>query len=123
VDITGMSVTITPQKSDSAILILATLNTQTSSLTTGDHRGAFQITDNSNNALSGAQSGIFGDNNYSFSGQAEHGNSLSFVGYSTPATTSATTYKLRFRSLAATTTLLAVNANHTGQMYAIEVSA
>ncbi|HEY7821570.1 MAG TPA: hypothetical protein VIG24_01990, partial [Acidimicrobiia bacterium] len=54
VDVTGMSVTITPQKSDSAIIIIASfalvvfggVDSITASL---------QITDNDNNALSGAE--------------------------------------------------------------------
>jgi hypothetical protein len=44
------------------------------------------------------------------------------VAYATPATTSATTYKGRFRSESGGSAALR-NADNTGQLYALEVSA
>ena len=120
VDLTGVSVAITPQKSDSAILLIFSVYAETETSTTGDHRSIFAITDNSNNVIT---SGGMGNFNYSFSGTCYHDDSMTLVGYATPATTSATTYKARFRVSAATTTVLALNDLGTAQLYAIEVSA
>jgi hypothetical protein len=121
VDVTGMSVTITPQKSDSAIFIICTANVFSSATGGAINNSLFFLTDNSNNGLSGAQSQVF------FSNAATNAILQApalLWGYSTPATLSATTYKLRFLSPASTncTSGLANNTN-TGQMYAIEVSA
>lgn len=113
VDVTGMSVTITPQNSTSAVIILASfLGFANGSNPVAD----FAITDASNNTISGAEkarlSGVLSDLRVS----------LSIFGYATPATTSATTYKLRFLNDSSTTTAIR-NDIQTGQMYAIEVSA
>jgi hypothetical protein len=45
------------------------------------------------------------------------------MAYATPATTSAVTYKARFRRNGSTETITILNAEATGQLYAIEVSA
>jgi hypothetical protein len=115
VDVTGMSVTITPQKSDSAIIIIATFFNDTSG-SGSDNRGAFQITDSSNNVILGTPT--LGD----YSTDAFVQNVATMIGYATPATTSAVTYKLRFYQVS-TTSVRVLNADMTGQMYAIEVSA
>jgi hypothetical protein len=105
----SISVTITPQKSDSAILIFWTaLNQNTSNQFT-----ALRITDSSNNAISGAENAQMGPSDF---------NVVTLIAYSTPATTSATTYKGRFASTEGSTVFL-LNSTTTGQMYAIEVSA
>jgi len=115
VDVTGMAVTITPKKSTSAVIVIASFNGR-GPAANGEELQT-QITDSSNNTLSGAQASINGAG----------GNTISLnmlttqIGYSTPATTSATTYKLRFRTSAGTS--LIRNNIQTGQMYAIEVSA
>ena len=110
----SISVTITPQKSDSAILLVSTVVTQ---VAISANYADFQITDSSNNAISGAQ----------LAGFRAAANAqrvpLSFIAYATPATTSATTYKLRFRSNTGTAIAIYNNTQSTGQMYAIEVSA
>ena len=123
VDVTGMSVTITPQKSDSAIILMAFGYADTSASSGSNFIGRIALTDNSNNTLSGAQDTFIGMENVTYSGTAAWYTSFVLVGYSTPATTSATTYKMRFRSGAATCTTRIMNANTTGQLYAIEVSA
>jgi hypothetical protein len=126
VDVTGVSVTITPQKSDSAILLICTGSVQ-AVWTTGnnDNYVALSITDNSNNAISSAENSRFGvgrlgadaANSSAFSGFA-------LFGYSTPATTSPTTYKLRFSTTANTTAFINTGAVlSTSQFLAIEVSA
>jgi hypothetical protein len=109
----SISVTITPQKSDSIILLIWVFMTFRS--TAGEY-GNFEITDNSNNLLSGAERAQSGSGAISFASL------LTMIGYSTPATTSATTYKGRFYSNNATTVAIG-NNNNTGQLYAIEVSA
>jgi hypothetical protein len=109
----NISVTITPQKSDSAIILMWTVQIL---LTGTNPYGNLQITDNSNNAISGAE-------------DAQHGvaanspvTALTLIGYDTPATILATTYKGRFRRGAGTSIELE-NSQSTGQLYAIEVSA
>jgi hypothetical protein len=109
----SISVTITPQKSTSAILLIWTLIAF--SATAGTYFRA-RITDNSNNGISGADQTTFG------SGTTNSQTGLTLIGYSTPATTSATTYKGRFLATAANTVQI-INAEQTGQLYAIEVSA
>jgi PHD/YefM family antitoxin component YafN of YafNO toxin-antitoxin module len=111
VDVTGMSVTITPQNSDSAVLLIASVLAQASTT----DACYIQITDNSDNAISGAQvAGI------TSTGLTQ--GQITAIAYATPATTSAVTYKTRFRTNSGTTGTLFNNGN-TGQMYAIEVSA
>jgi hypothetical protein len=104
----NISVTITPQKSTSAILIIHSAQTNMGS----GVRVETQITDSSNIAISGAE------NTDSAGGRAL----FTALAWATPATTSATTYKARFRSSNGGSALLE-NATNTGQMYAIEVSA
>ena len=115
VDVTGMSVTITPQRSTSSILILAFY----SGLANVFANSALQtiLADSSNNSLTGLY--------YNLS--LTTGNFLSapavILGYATPATTSAVTYKMRFRSSTGSTIVSVRNDEATGQMLAIEVSA
>ena len=112
VDVTGMSVTITPQKSTSAILIFSTFVPQIDAAQ--DY--FFQITDSSNTAISGAEN-VY----YILNITGTRIWPLNLMAYATPATTSATTYKLRFKVSGSTGYVR--NELNTGQMYAIEVSA
>ena len=117
----NISVTITPQKSDSAILVLGLFFWEASHPGT-TAAGQIQLTDNSNNTLSGAegcQVGVFGSSN---SGTQFIEGEITLIGYSTPATTSATTYKARFKAFSPSTLSLRNNIN-TGQLFAIEVAA
>jgi hypothetical protein len=123
VDVTGMSVTITPQKNDSAILVLASGFLRCLWSTGEEGRGRLTLTDNSDNALSGSENYSFGTQNLTATGTREVETPFFIIGRSTPATINATTYKLRFRSLNANTTTSVRNSVTTGQMYAIEVSA
>ena len=124
VDVTGMSVTITPQKSDSAILVIATGSGFVYE-TAVTFRGDVAITDASDNGVSGASFYRFGLQNVTSAGPNTGVQfPLFMMGYATPATTSATTYKLRFRVGASGETIELNNSTYTvGQMYAIEVSA
>ena len=125
VDVTGMSVTITPQKSTSAILIIATGSVRTFS-NTDNLQAYFSITDSSNNAISGAENIGHGSVDLTGAGTRAFRSGLKIIAYSTPATTSAVIYKLRFASASASTTLEIGNpggVNNTSQLFAIEVSA
>lgn len=122
VDITGLSVTITPQKSDSAILLVVFVNMGAAWTTGDDGRYRLQITDSSNNGITGAEDGSYGTNNLTKTGQGEFRTSHTLIGYSTPATTSAVTYKARFRSQNADVTT-EKRTDATSSIYAIEVSA
>jgi hypothetical protein len=104
----SLSVTITPQKSDSAILLIhhCVTNGPATNLS------QLQLTDASNNAISGAQNNRW---------LLQYFTNM-MLGWDTPATTSAVTYKVRFRVESAGTLELNNDAN-TGQLYAIEVSA
>jgi hypothetical protein len=121
VDVTGMSVTITPQKSDSALIIacLAKVNIARAAVNV---QATFDLTDASNNTLSGAQGITVGHLNQSTAGTSENQIMLNFWGYSTPAVITPVTYKMRFLIIGAGTVTV-TNGATTGQMYAIEVSA
>jgi len=110
----NISVTITPQINTSAILLVwSFLGAHTG---TSDYAN-YSITDNSNNAISGAENGFLG----SATTATIYGNQV-VIAYATPATTSATTYKGRFKVTTNGTNTLS-NGSMTGQLYAIEVSA
>lgn len=121
VDVTGMAVTITPQKSDSAVLLIASFSAkpQVNSSTVEMH---VQITDSSDVAVSGGELVKIGHVALSSLATVDVYQQVTVIARSTPATTSATTYKLRFLRVSSTTAIIANNIN-TGQMYAIEVSA
>jgi hypothetical protein len=116
VDVTGMSITITPQKNDSAILLIATFF---ATLADSGAYARFRITDSSNNAISGSADAQLGVG----SGGTFMEAPLTIIGYATPATTNATTYKLRFRRSLGTGVIGLNNSIMTGQLYAIEVAA
>jgi hypothetical protein len=114
VDVTGVSVTISPQKSDSIVLLIATFYCQT----VANSAGSFQITDSSNNAISGAEGASINLNGTHPPTQQI----VTMIGYATPATTSATTYKLRFSNSSMVNTIIYGQITTT-QLFAIEVSA
>ena len=111
----SLSVTITPQKIDSALILIYSgyLSPSNGSLNFMN----VQITDASNVAISGAQNGTSGariaSNMYM---------QTQLFGYVLPSTLSAVTYKIRF-SVSSGTTGFIENDQTTGQLYAIEVSA
>jgi hypothetical protein len=111
----SISVTITPQTNTSAVILIWSAN-----IYVNPTNGYLlpQITDNSNNAISGAEGSFVGS-----SLLGDFATLTTLVGYATPATTSAVTYKGRFRVNAGTVTGALLNVTHTGQLYAIEVSA
>jgi hypothetical protein len=121
-DVTGMAVTITPQTNTSAIIVIAQFYAQTRA-TTGTNFSRFQLTDSSNNSMSGANVLDLGWSNVTYTNPGDLVSPLQLIGYATPATVTAVTYKLRFRADTANVTARVENAINTGQMYAIEVSA
>ena len=112
----SISVTITPQKSDSAIIIIwAAYHAPTGG---SSNATALLITDSSNNGISGVTDAVVG--------HAASTNIFDYatvIAYDTPATTAATTYKGRFYTITSGSTSRILNGTSTGQMYAIEVSA
>jgi hypothetical protein len=111
----NISVTITPQKNDSAVILISTCYFSIDN--SGGYLGLI-LTDSSNNVLSGGGS----DYGASSAGTDFQG-SANIVGYVTTAGTGARTYKLRFRRAFGTGTVKLLNGSHVAQLYAIEVSA
>jgi hypothetical protein len=105
-----ISVTITPQKNTSSILLLWSAQKRPAN----SDFVFFAITDTSNAVIS---QGYLGSSN-----QTDMQIATVLVGWASPATTSATTYKGRFRSGNGGLATLQ-NTIHTGQLYAIEVTA
>jgi len=105
----SISATITPQKSDSAILLVwsALLVPASNAFV------VIRITDSSDNLIS---NGEFGGDSL-----GTGSSTVTIFGYVTPNTPSAVTYKGRFRTTSGTGTI--ANQNGLGQFYAIEVSA
>jgi hypothetical protein len=108
VDISGLTVTITPQKNTSAVILISTLQ-----VFTGTGLARLTIADSANNPISGAQDALQSSTNIYYY--------TTLVAYATPATTSAVTYKVRGRTAAGTLSIFGTNS--ASQMYAIEVSA
>jgi hypothetical protein len=111
----NISVTITPTSTSSTLLILWVASFRPS-LIQGRSVHA-SITDSSNVALSGAE-----DVRMYAQVSGEYGALATIIGYSAPATTSATTYKGRFYTNP-TGTVSVKNDETTGQMIALEISA
>jgi hypothetical protein len=110
----SISVTITPQKATSAILLIWSAGVQ--HITTSDF-AKLQITDSSNVTISGAELLLIGSGTTS-----QFFCQIAFFAYDTPGSTAAKTYKGRFGVDASGTARL-LNSSSTGQLFAIEVSA
>jgi len=110
----SISVTITPTLATSTLLILWIASFRPS-LIAGRLLEA-TITDSSNVALSGAE-----DMRIYAQTSGEYRDTPTLIGYSAPATTSAVTYKGRFKTSTGTANI--ENTEITGQMYALEVGA
>lgn len=116
VDVPNFSVGITPTSTSSSIILICTFEAF------GNHPDnvlAGQITDASNNAVSGAEEAWALD-----AANANQMETVVMVGYSSPATTSAITYKVRWRRSASVSGSIALNYDGgTPQIFAIEVGA
>ena len=117
----GISVTITPQSATSVILLNYYGMHSPSGPANSDVRNWLSITDSANTPISGAQSMRVGLFDIGAAGTASI--SVAMNAYATPATTSAVTYKLRWKVAQSNVTGYINNDLTTGQMYAIEVSA
>jgi hypothetical protein len=120
-DVTGVSVTITPQATTSNIMLIATFTALIVNSSTGLNEGIFAITDSSNNIISGGNTTV-GTFNYSQSSGFFY-SPVTLIGFASPNSVAAQTYKLRFASVAANTTTYVTGAGATTQLYAIELSA
>ena len=121
-DVTGVSVTITPQSTTSNILVIASFLGLSLNSTTGGNRAAYQITTSANAALSGAESQIIGSLNYT-QNNGYFFSPVTMIGFASPASIAAQTYKLRFKASDANVTAYAAGTDTTSQIYAIELSA
>jgi hypothetical protein len=122
----NLSVTITPQTNTSAVILMASVSAAASSTTDPSPFVVFAVTDSSDNIVSGVGALAAGGFNIAreSSGSIRELYSVPFIiAYATPATLSAVTFKLRFRSNTTNVTSTTYNDLSTGQMYAIEVSA
>jgi hypothetical protein len=112
VDVTGMSITITPRLANSTIILICAYSLGQVGNTVAD----VQITDSANTAISGGQLATF---------QTSSANSASYqtiFAQDTPGSISAKTFKMRFKNDNGNPTTIRNNLN-TGQMYAFEVAA
>jgi hypothetical protein len=121
-DVSGVSVTITPQSTTSNILVIASFLGVVVNSSTGQNQGSYSITDSANTALSGAQSQIIGTVNYTHSAGYFYA-PVTMIGFVSPNSIAAQTYKLRFKSNFANTTTYVAGGDNTTQLYAIELSA
>jgi len=114
----SISVTITPESTSSELLVVWTFTGAAQGNGVSPH-SQFTITDNSNNELSGAQDAemYLSVNGSTFRAP------VTLTARDAPSTTSATTYKGKFRVIGAGCTAEVRNANQTGQMIAVEVRA
>jgi len=112
-----ISVTITPTSSSSNIILVWTCRIKVSGGSTKNEY-SLVITDSSNNPISGTDYDILGVRS-----TAEARFQSTIIGFDSPATTSATTYKGRFSAIIDETITIFNSSLPTGQMFAIEVSA
>jgi hypothetical protein len=125
-DVTEMSVTITPTKDTSTIILIAQFNGLVSSPVSGYLEVYYSITDSGNTSVSGAESVTNATRNFSYTTTGTtvyHRGPKTLIAYANPASVSAQTYKLRHRVVLSTNVSTIANNVQTGQMYAIEVSA
>lgn len=122
-DVTGVSVTITPTFTTSAIWIIFDFHHQAYNSTNDNLSSTYQITDASNNALSGGEQYAVGTQNLTGTSLRSFRQAMFISAYDTPATTSTITYKLRFLTGDANCTTRVRGDVHTTQIFAIEVSS
>ena len=121
-DVTGVSVTITPQSTTSNILVIATFLALVANSSTASNRAAYQITTSGNVALSGAEFQLVGTQSYTQSSGFLF-QPVTMIGFVSPASVAAQTYKLRFKAEDANVTAYVASGDTTTQLYAIELSA
>ena len=107
----GLTATITPQATTNKILVIATTPMY---MADADCRVFLQL-------LRGATSIALNQQNDSTSANAQQTSSIIIL--DTPATTSATTYKVQFKNDQAAKTSYAMNASQFGSIILVEISA
>ena len=124
-DVTGMSVTITPSSATSSIMVIGSFASRGyNAAAVNNVRRYYALTDSSNTFVSGGAELAQGQSGYTTSANSQDNAPIVLIGWDSPATTSATTYKLRFRSHTTDIQNTVYNSSQTaGQMFAIEVSA
>lgn len=123
VDVTGMSITITPTLSTSNILIVTAFTGVHYSSSTDNLRGVYVIADSANNPISGTNNAVVGSEALTGTGSREFWSMVNLMSYDAPATTSATTYKLRTKAESSLANVSVSGATNLAQMYALEVLA
>ena len=127
VDISGMSVSITPTRSDSKIFVMITLGSVSSNAGTSVGfrllRGSTLIGNSSSTSLQSGFANIYAGEH----SQDRYLMSVAFNFLDSPATTSATTYKLQWRNSSQTTYINryegnSTNYNGSSTITAMEVS-
>jgi hypothetical protein len=120
----GISITITPQKADSHIYIFFSATTRIASSADTEVSGRIQITDDSDNPLSGAEDVRININGHNATGYRLHEQRPFVMAYDKPATTSATSYKVKHRVGASSNTGFDFrNGDSPSQLLAVEVGA
>jgi len=125
VDLTGSSVTITPKFSTSNILLIFTGYFVAFWDTATQQYGTIRITTSGGTAVSGSEAvrvGL-GNNGNLYTDGKEFTVPVTLMAWASPATTSATTYKVQWKSAGSTVTIRFRNQDTTAQLFAIEVSA
>ena len=108
---TGLTATITPQATTNKILVIATTPVY---MADADCNVVLQV-------LRGATSLAVNNQNDSNSANAQQTSSMIIL--DTPATTSATTYKVEFKNNTASRTSYVMNASQFGSIILVEISA
>ena len=116
----NLSVTITPQRTDSTLILILNVSAINNISSGTDTRSITVITDSSNNLLTGPTGYVVGTLGTAI---GQFGVPLTIMTQVASASLAARTYKARFRSLAAPVTAIHSNNDTPGQMYAIEVAA
>ena len=113
VDVTGLAVTITPTSATSTILVTATISY---SAVNGSYPAIKMIrgtTEIFKGAVGSPGLEVSGGNNFNWSGNNEYGVEKEVItGMDSPATTSATTYKISFSAMRTSALLGYVNRSH-----------
>jgi hypothetical protein len=120
-DVTDASVTITPKSTSSSIIVIASFLGIVVNSASGHNLGSYQITDSANTGLSGATNQSIGALNYTNVNGYFYA-PVTMMGFVSPNSISAQTYKLRFQSFSAATTTYVAGATTTTQLFAIELA-
>lgn len=119
-DVTGISVTITPKATTSKIMVIATFTALVVNSSTGLNIGYYQITDSANTLISGGNGNV-GTFNYTHSSGFFY-QATTMIGFVSPNSVAAQTYKLRFAAQGGNTTVYVAGGTSVTQLFAIELA-